>query len=94
MQGLWEPPGAPGKRAPGPSTGPGGRCSLAAEATHAEAVGPRSVTDHVTISLGGASLVPRAGQPAADLLAACDAALYEAKRGGRNRAVVAPSPRG
>jgi len=42
--------------------------------------GPR-----VTVSAGVASARPRDGGPSAVLVAATDAALYEAKRGGRNR---------
>ncbi|HEX4895875.1 MAG TPA: diguanylate cyclase, partial [Solimonas sp.] len=39
-----------------------------------------------TISLGVAAAVPSADEPASNLLYAADAALYEAKRAGRNRA--------
>jgi diguanylate cyclase (GGDEF)-like protein len=42
----------------------------------------------VTASIGIAAL-PRHGTSAAALLGAADAALYQAKAGGRNRAVVA-----
>ncbi len=38
----------------------------------------------VTISIGVASTVPRAGQPSAALIAAADLALYQAKNAGRN----------
>ncbi len=41
----------------------------------------------VTISLGAA--VHRPGESAADWMARADAAMYEAKRGGRNRTVLA-----
>lgn len=41
---------------------------------------------HVTVSLGCA-VYPHTGQDASSLLKAADVALYEAKRGGRNRAV-------
>jgi diguanylate cyclase (GGDEF)-like protein len=48
---------------------------------------------HVTISLGVATLVPgRDGGPEG-LLTAADQALYEAKRGGRNRVRGAAAPR-
>ena len=41
----------------------------------------------VTISVGVALMTPEAGQSSAELLKAADAALYEAKRQGRNRVV-------
>lgn len=44
-----------------------------------------TVNDYLTVSLGIASVVPSAAQSPEDLIAAADAALYQAKRRGRNR---------
>jgi diguanylate cyclase (GGDEF)-like protein/PAS domain S-box-containing protein len=47
---------------------------------------PKSnVSDHLTVSMGIASVVPSAEQTPEELIAAADAALYQAKRRGRNR---------
>ncbi|MBF0175731.1 MAG: diguanylate cyclase [Magnetococcales bacterium] len=47
------------------------------------------VADHVTMSLGVASLVPAAGQGSEILIHMADQALYKAKNGGRNRVELA-----
>lgn len=46
-----------------------------------------SAADHVTVSLGVAACYPADGGSALELLAAADARLYDAKHGGRNRAL-------
>ncbi|HXW40892.1 MAG TPA: sensor domain-containing diguanylate cyclase [Xanthobacteraceae bacterium] len=43
---------------------------------------------HVTVSIGVQSMVPEKFQTPAELIEAADAALYEAKRRGRNKVVV------
>jgi two-component system chemotaxis family response regulator WspR len=53
-----------------------------------------SAADHVTISMGVASIVPREGGLPAALIEAADQGLYEAKRVGRNRFVSVQGPKG
>ncbi|EXJ15825.1 diguanylate cyclase [Imhoffiella purpurea] len=47
-----------------------------------------TVAEHVTVSIGVATLVPDSTHQPADLLGQADAALYQAKEQGRNRVVV------
>lgn len=77
-----------------PATDPGGarlvaeRIRAAVEAlalTHAQS----EIADHVTVSIGVASVMVSSGDMPAQLVGAADAALYRAKKEGRNRVVAA-----
>ncbi|SDM40209.1 response regulator receiver modulated diguanylate cyclase [Oryzisolibacter propanilivorax] len=50
------------------------------------------VAPHVTVSVGVAVQLPAPGGEADALLAAADAALYQAKHAGRDRCITAPPP--
>ena len=54
----------------------------------AEKLGPEGQPVHVTVSIGVAEF-PGHGESGRAIIAAADAALYEAKRSGRNRVVRA-----
>ena len=46
-----------------------------------------TAADHVTISMGIASIIPREGNPPSTLIETADEGLYKAKKSGRNRFV-------
>jgi two-component system chemotaxis family response regulator WspR len=46
------------------------------------------IGDRITISVGGASVIPKTGESFLQLIDRADEALYEAKRLGKNRVVI------
>lgn len=51
-----------------------------------------TAANHVTISVGVATIVPRPGDDLADVFEHADANLYQAKEQGRNRVISGPVP--
>jgi len=70
----------------------GNRLCAAVEMLHIAHSGS-SVSDGVTVSIGGASMFPQRGDPYLPLIEAADLALYDAKRAGKNTAIVRPHER-
>ncbi|KAB0641146.1 diguanylate cyclase [Burkholderia stagnalis] len=81
-----------------PGTSPGGvrllaeKMRLAIEALKLEHA-HSSTGRYVTISIGGAGVVPSADTPMTSLIEAADRALYRAKRDGKNRVVIGAAAR-
>jgi len=76
-----------------PATSPGGVRLLAEKvrrAVQALAIAHSGspTSDCVTVSIGGAVLVPQPGDPSDRLVETADAGLYQAKRNGRNQVVM------
>lgn len=77
-----------------PGTSPGGVRLLAEKvrrAVQALAIAHSGSPTHdcVTVSIGGAVLVPQAAEPPSRLVEVADAGLYQAKRNGRNQVMMA-----
>jgi diguanylate cyclase (GGDEF)-like protein len=53
-----------------------------------------AVADHVTLSIGLATIVPERGQERSALITMADRSLYAAKQGGRNRVAALPGDNG